>query len=81
MCLEHGLITHEDSMAMRSQKESRRLEMIRALQRHGCVLRTDSKLCNDYIRKGRGDPEEIAIVMGQMKFLFEETNYAKIRKE
>lgn len=79
-CLEHGLISYIDSLAVRSPTESRQKVIIDALSRRGCILRDDSRLCQAYIRHGRGDPEEIADVMMEMKFYFEETAYDAIRE-
>jgi hypothetical protein len=51
----------------------------------GCSLRSDSRLCEHYINDNIGDPVEIAGVMQEMKFFYEETCYPsilnKMRKE
>lgn len=46
-----------------------------ALQERGCVLRSDSFLCNNYIDHGIGLPEMIAVTMEEMKFYYEHTRY------
>lgn len=45
------------------------------LYERGCKLRNDSKLCKAYIENNEGDPEEIAIIMEEMKFYIKKTNY------
>jgi hypothetical protein len=42
------------------------------------VLRSDSRLCENYIQTGVGDPIEIANTMAEMKFLFAHTHYKHI---
>ena len=55
--------------------------LVAALQRLGCELRTDSRLCDDYIEHGNGDPDEISGIMAEMKFYHDHTDYAAIREE
>lgn len=54
----------------------RRDELLAALSEHGVRLRQDSRLCNEYIRKGLGNAVQIADIMVGMKWLFDNTDYA-----
>ena len=80
-CLQKSLITEDDAVAVRSVRGCRRAVLVAALQRLGCELRGDSRLCDDYIEHGSGDPDEISKVMREMKFYHEHTEYAAIREE
>jgi len=53
-------------------------ELVLKLANHGCALRSDSRLCNMFIRDGHGDVDEIAIVMCEMKFYYDHTTYSTI---
>lgn len=55
--------------------EKRRSKLKEALAARGCSLRGDSRLCDNYIDHGKGKPDEIAIVMEEMKFYYEKTRY------
>ena len=70
-----------------AQAESRRQETRRqrtqtleeAFAPRELVIRNDSTLCRRYISCGHGDPQEIAVVMDQMRFYFARTDYQRIR--
>jgi hypothetical protein len=66
------------SDAMERAKETRLAKLTRALNERGCVLRADSQLCTRYIDTGRGDVDDIADTMAEMRFCFEHTRYAEI---
>lgn len=51
-----------------------------ALTAHGCDLRDDSRLCCGYIAHNEGSVEYIAGMMQEMKFFFQQTDYADIRE-
>ena len=56
---------------------SRTQDLTSALKSKGLDMRTDSRLCEEYCRKGKGDVEDIAVTMEQMKFFHENTEYRK----
>jgi hypothetical protein len=74
MSHEHQNTIDEIDRAVRETK------LIAKLSELGCELRSDSKLCNDYIATGKGDPADIARVMREMRFYFDETRYAEFRE-
>jgi hypothetical protein len=53
----------------------REVVLTRALSAVGCAPRTDSNLCCKYVFGGVGDPDAIALVMEEMKWLYENTDY------
>ena len=59
--------------------KSREAWLIHELQKLGCELREDSKLCEAYIKNGVGNPRKIAEIMQEMQFFHEHTQYASIR--
>ena len=52
--------------------------MISELANLGCALRSDSKLCETFIKHDQGSAVEIAKVMCEMKFYHEHTTYSSI---
>lgn len=56
----------------------RKNELITNLQNVGCKLRSDSRLCEEYIRFGqdRIDCSHVVQIMEEMKFYFDETTYS-----
>lgn len=52
-----------------------------ALAGKQCVMRTDSRLCIEYIDNGYGSVDSIVETMCEMKFLFAHTNYKSIRDD
>ena len=68
-----------DAQALaRQQQAERRSVIVAELAKLGLALRSDSKLCSNYIMYGRGEPHKIAIVMDEMDWLFENTGYDSI---
>lgn len=61
-----------------NKQGERREKLISALSALGCTLRNDSRLCDEYIKSGKGDANEIAVIMCEMKFYFDKTNYRNI---
>ncbi len=59
----------------RKARERRTRKLEKALADVGCELRTDSRLCNRYLRRGKGDVAQIASVMREMQFFFDCTEY------
>lgn len=57
------------------QAYEREVVLTRALSAVGCAPRTDSNLCCKYVFRGVGDPDAIALVMEEMKWLYENTDY------
>lgn len=53
----------------------RRLLLIDELKKYALVLRHDSFLCKNYIKNGSRNVHEIAKIMLEMKFLYDQTNY------
>ena len=51
--------------------------LIDELTKLECTLRDDSKLCNQFISNGVGNPFQIAQIMREMKFYYDETTYAR----
>ena len=80
-CKTAGIINEYEFLATRNATDTRRAWMVYELERVGCTLRADSKLCQAYIENDQGDPVYIASVMAEMKFYFEETEYETIREE
>lgn len=58
----------------------RKEELVTALGSVGLLLRTDSKLCSQYIRYGDGDLDTIVKTCRQMNFLYTKTNYPGLMK-
>lgn len=52
-----------------------------ALAQRGLELREDSRLCENYVKRGRGTVHEIVDIMDEMRFYHAHTNYATYRKE
>ena len=53
-----------------------RLNLIKKLlEENNCELRNDSRLCDDYINNGNGDPNIIVNIMIEMKFYINHTTY------
>ena len=50
-------------------------ELTNLLNEYGCKLRSDSRLCSDYIKNG-GDVNYVVRTMIEMNFYFNFTNYA-----
>ncbi|OWZ13397.1 hypothetical protein PHMEG_00013286 [Phytophthora megakarya] len=48
-----------------------------ALEERGLNLRSDSHLCKELVRVGRGNVADIVDIMEEMKFLFTHTDYAQ----
>lgn len=67
--------------ARRGIEDRRRAKLVDALRERGCELRSDSRLCAQYINTGHGDVARIADTMAEMKFCFEHTRYAEILDE
>jgi hypothetical protein len=78
-CGEHGLVTDYERLATRRADATREAWLRHELALAGCALRSDSRLCEAYIRAGVGDPREIAGVMAEMRFFHEHTRYESIR--
>lgn len=60
---------------------ARKATLEKALRRVGCVLRNDSRICDSYIYRGIGEPNEIAKIMLEMRFLYDHTRYGTILRE
>lgn len=61
--------------AMERARGERLSKLFRALHERGCEFRADSQLCAHYLATGRGDVEEIANTMAEMRFCFDHTEY------
>jgi hypothetical protein len=59
-------------------KLARRIEIEKSLVKRGCHFRTDSRLIQNYVEYGVGDPEEIAVKMQEMNFFHQYTDYPRI---
>lgn len=81
LCAMHGVITETELLTTRNKKDTRQAWLTAALERKGCTLREDSRVCQAYIEDGIGDLETICNVMCEMKFYFAHTNYEAIRDE
>lgn len=77
-CLTRGLITKQESLVERSDKNTRFNLLTNELKDRGYELRNDSRLCKAYLEGGVGDPANIANTMTEMKFYFEHTDYKGI---
>lgn len=56
----------------------RRELLVRKLSEKGLKLRSDSKICSEFIENGSLKIEEVVNCMCEMDWLFKNTNYAKI---
>ncbi|KAI8577266.1 hypothetical protein K450DRAFT_253018 [Umbelopsis ramanniana AG] len=61
-------------------KNVRRQELIGKLTAAGLTLRSDSKLCQQYIDSATGDADSIVVTMKEMDWFFRCTTYATSRK-
>jgi len=63
-----------------TSKITRRILLIKKLKEYDLVLRSDSKLCQKYIEKGKINMtiDEVVERMCQMKFLFDYCNMQKV---
>ena len=66
------------SEALQRAKGEREAALTEALRSRGCELRDDSRLCSRYIDTGRGDVDDIANTMAEMRFCFAHTRYLEI---
>lgn len=55
----------------------RKADLVKKLNEVGCVLRDDSRLCNQYIQDGFGDIDYIVNTMREMKFFHDHTDYPR----
>ena len=78
LCVQHSLLTEQQALVTRNEKSTRRAWLTAALASVGCELRTDSRLCDNYIENGYGSPEDIAATMAEMKFYYNHTDYKTI---
>ena len=58
-----------------SSATRRRDELVTELAKYNLKLRSDSRLCDDYIMDGIGNAPHIAQIMNEMKFYFDKTTY------
>jgi hypothetical protein len=69
-----GINRHERSCELKAwQKRYNSIEKL--LNKKGCELRYDSRLCNNYVDNGIGDINEIVNIMVEMKFYINHTSY------
>jgi hypothetical protein len=61
-------------------QDARRQELTRKLAAAGLTLRSDSRLCQQYISSATGDADSIVDTMKEMDWFFRCTNYATSRK-
>lgn len=64
--------------AERKRRAARRQTLEAALRKVGCSLRGDSRLCNEFIASGAGDPDAIALTMCEMQFFHTCTSYPQV---
>ena len=69
------------SNAMQSARGKRVAKLLGALHARGCELRSDSQLCARYLVTGRGNVEDIANTMAEMRFCFDHTRYTQIMND
>ncbi|KAJ3051809.1 hypothetical protein HK097_007175 [Rhizophlyctis rosea] len=61
-----------------ARRDNRRTKLIDALQKRGLELRSDSRLCQAYIRKGKGSIKSIVETMYTMHLLHEHSIYTEL---
>lgn len=69
-----GNLTVDNLTAVRDRASS----LTQALEAHGLRLRSDSRLCDAYIRNGRGSFKNIVDTMLEMQYLHTQTNYRDV---
>lgn len=81
-CLDDTTINIEEFIATKheyhDEKKKRRTVLVERLKEHGLSLRSDSKLCDQYLEMERNDLDYIVETMREMNFLFNNTNYSNI---
>jgi len=70
----HGEYTENEFRVVLIREEN----LKRELAKYNLKIRCDSRLCNEYLEEGFGDPEKIALTMKQMEWFFENSNYKTI---
>lgn len=60
--------------------QERRDRLINELRYYDCELRSDSKICNNYIKNGKGNVRKIALIMNEHNFYYTKTRYKEIYK-
>jgi hypothetical protein len=65
-------------MKKETAKDTRKASLVEALQAQGLTLRSDSRLCEQYISNGKGNLSKIVDIMAEMKFYHEKTDYCDI---
>ena len=58
-----------------SRENKRRNDLVKALRGRGLALRGDSRVCEEFIVKGKRKLDEVVDTMEEMKFFHEHTNY------
>lgn len=83
LILKHNVCKHcnprLDSKKMEREENDRRNLLTSKLKEHGLSLRSDSRLCNDFIGHRIGDPDRIVQIMMEMDWFFKYTDYNNLR--
>jgi hypothetical protein len=66
---------NKNKLQIRTERENK---LKTKLDEYGLTLRTDSKLCSQYINNGNGNLEEIVRIMKGMEFLYNNTKYHEL---
>ena len=77
----HGNLTYKQIDAAIDHARAvhvRKVELTKRLSEVGCKLRSDSRLCDQYIADGVGDISFIVETMQEMKFFYGQTDYARL---
>ncbi|CAO3628942.1 unnamed protein product [Cunninghamella blakesleeana] len=62
--------------AHRRESDARKAILVDKLHAAGLTLRPDSSLCERFIERGIGKPDDIVVCMIEMKWYYENTNYS-----
>lgn len=69
-----GIKKHIEHCKIKKEKE-RTIELTMLLEARGCKLRSDSRLCQEYITHGNYNPVAIVNIMVEMAFYYDHTSY------
>jgi hypothetical protein len=70
---------NEDQMRALEQVKTRTRKLTQALEKVGCMLRGDSRLCESYIQHGVGNVDEIAETMEETAWLAHTSYHAQMQ--
>lgn len=69
------------SHTIQRAKDARKIELTAALADRGLELRPDSRLCEEYVERGRHTLEFVVDTMEEMRFFHRHTNYVEFMRD